>query len=165
MACRTNFGTHLLNEFICIVTHHPILLCTCNIYDEVFKYVFTQRRVCNFRVKLEAPPLLRNVFNSDEISIRCSRCLFFTSKSNASISDVKLPWAIFPVDYKLRTHCLKPIRNLMQLVSMTHPHDELFRQPSKKWRVASFYSRDRCFAILSFLARGNFSTKHVSEFL
>mmetsp|Transcript_11691 Transcript_11691/g.17907 ORF Transcript_11691/g.17907 Transcript_11691/m.17907 type:complete len:231 (+) Transcript_11691:2354-3046(+) len=96
MSFRTDHGSHFLNEFVCIVTHNPILLRSCNVYDEVFEDIFTERRVCNFWVELKTPPSLGYVFDCYEISIGCSG------------------------------HSLEPFRNLMQLISMTHPHNKFF---------------------------------------
>mmetsp|Transcript_10480 Transcript_10480/g.17325 ORF Transcript_10480/g.17325 Transcript_10480/m.17325 type:complete len:210 (-) Transcript_10480:341-970(-) len=135
MTCGTNHGSHFLNKFVRIVTHNPILFSSCNVYDEVFKDVFTERRVCNFRVELKTPPSLGYVFNGHEVSIRCPG------------------------------HSLEPFRNLMQFISMTHPHYKFFWESSKERRVASFYSRNRCFTILSFKARCNLTAKYMCKFL
>jgi hypothetical protein len=49
----------------------------------------------------------------------------------------------------------------VKLISVRHPHNKLLREACKKWRITTFYTRYRGFAIFTFETRGNLSSKDV----
>mmetsp|Transcript_36144 Transcript_36144/g.61620 ORF Transcript_36144/g.61620 Transcript_36144/m.61620 type:complete len:405 (+) Transcript_36144:570-1784(+) len=135
MSIRTNFSANLLNEFVGIIRHDPVLLRFGDGDYEVFKNILAKGRVCHFWVELQSPHLGRDVFNSDKVSIRCPG------------------------------HCLEPSWHFMQLVPMRHPHDKFFRQTCKERRIATLHAGHGSLSIFAFEARCYLPPKDMRQFL
>jgi hypothetical protein len=63
------------------------------------------------------------------------------------------------------TDRLESIGNLVELVSMRHPHLKLLRQSLEEWTVASLDPGHHGLSVLVMKARSHRSSKDVSEFL
>mmetsp|Transcript_18143 Transcript_18143/g.45114 ORF Transcript_18143/g.45114 Transcript_18143/m.45114 type:complete len:300 (-) Transcript_18143:144-1043(-) len=131
----SNLFANVCNEFLCVICHHPILLGTSNLNAEILQNVFPERRVSDFRMELQSPHALFQVLDCHEFSV------------------------VGPGNWR------KAFRSLGQFVSVRHPHLEFFWHSIENLRLASFDTLDNRLSILVFETRGNFSSKHVGQFL
>merc|ERR1711966_106791 len=111
--------------------HNPILLCLGDVDDEIFENALAEGEVCHFWVELQAPHLGGEVFYGDEVSVGRSG------------------------------HRPEALRDLVQLVPMRHPHDELLGQSLEERRPAALHARHVRLAVLALQAGSHLAPEDV----